>query len=79
MNAKSVLQKSLFPVLCLLVSSWVAAAPASSVKVVKTADDVAIGKQCVSCHKEDNPGLVSEWAKSAHAKQKVDCYDCHKA
>ena len=79
MNAKSVLQKSLFPVLCLLISSWVAAAPASSVKVVKTADDVAIGKQCVSCHKEDNPGLVSEWAKSAHAKQKVDCYDCHKA
>ena len=79
MNAKSVLQKSLFPVLCLLISSWVAAAPASSVKVVKTADDVAIGKQCVSCHKDDNPGLVSEWAKSAHAKQKVDCYDCHKA
>ena len=45
MNAKSVLQKSLFPVLCLLISSWVAAAPASSVKVVKTADDVAIGKR----------------------------------
>ena len=79
MSPRSVLQKSLFPVLCLLISSWVAAAPASSVKVVKTADDVAIGKQCVSCHKDDNPGLVSEWAKSAHAKQKVDCYDCHKA
>ncbi len=54
-------------------------AQAADAKVKKSATDIAIGKECVSCHADDNPGLVGEWKKSSHAKHNVDCYDCHKA
>jgi hypothetical protein len=27
---------------------------------------------------KESPGIVTEWKKSDHASQKVDCYDCHK-
>ncbi|MBI4984420.1 MAG: cytochrome C552 [Rhodocyclales bacterium] len=45
---------------------------------VKAKEDVQIGKVCIECHKKESPGLVTEWKKSAHAPEKVDCYDCHK-
>ena len=45
----------------------------------KSAADIALGKQCVACHTSVSPALVSEWKKSAHHGQNVDCYDCHKA
>ena len=45
MNAKSVLQKCLFVMLCLLTCAGVVAAPASGAKVAKSARDAAIGKQ----------------------------------
>lgn len=45
----------------------------------KSAADTAIGKKCVACHSTNNPGLVSEWKKSAHHGKDVDCYDCHKS
>ncbi len=36
-------------------------------------------KECISCHKKENPGQFNDWAASAHAKANVTCIDCHGA
>jgi hydroxylamine dehydrogenase len=36
-------------------------------------------KQCLKCHKKDNPGLVQAWGASAHYGANVGCYECHQA
>jgi NapC/NirT cytochrome c family, N-terminal region len=53
------------------------AANAATVAPAKSKTDTQIGKICVGCHQQQSPGIVAEWKKSAHATQKVDCYDCH--
>jgi formate-dependent nitrite reductase cytochrome c552 subunit len=37
------------------------------------------GQQCLACHAENTPGIVVQWSGSAHARQRVDCYGCHRA
>ena len=37
------------------------------------------GKECAACHEEQNPGLYLQWRNSAHGREDVSCYDCHKA
>ncbi|MBF0265411.1 MAG: hypothetical protein HQL46_09065 [Gammaproteobacteria bacterium] len=37
------------------------------------------GKACVSCHEKSSAGLTMQWQNSAHAKNKVNCLDCHQA
>ena len=37
------------------------------------------GKACLTCHQNTTPGIVEQWKGSAHYKQGVDCYSCHKA
>jgi hypothetical protein len=39
----------------------------------------ASSEQCVSCHTEQNPGIVTHWTGSTHAEKGVGCYDCHEA
>jgi hydroxylamine dehydrogenase len=34
---------------------------------------------CIQCHKQEHPGLFSDWANSRHASANITCYDCHKA
>ncbi len=36
-------------------------------------------KACVKCHKKNNPQLISDWRKSAHARTQpvTDCVACH--
>ena len=36
-------------------------------------------KQCVTCHKKLNPGIVQQWGASKHYRAKVGCYECHAA
>ena len=36
-------------------------------------------KECVKCHKKNNPGIVQEWGKSKHYGANVGCYECHAA
>ena len=36
-------------------------------------------KECVACHKKDNPGIVQQWGASKHYRAKVGCYECHAA
>ena len=47
--------------------------PLSGVEVSKE------GQQCLACHADSTPGIVEQWRGSAHARQKVDCYGCHRA
>lgn len=44
----------------------------------KSKEDVQKGQICIECHTKESPGIVQEWKKSEHFKEKVDCYDCHK-
>jgi hypothetical protein len=39
----------------------------------------ASSEQCVGCHSEQNPGIVTHWTGSTHAEKGVGCYDCHEA
>jgi len=36
-------------------------------------------KECVDCHKKNNPGIVQQWGDSKHYRAKVGCYECHAA
>lgn len=36
-------------------------------------------KECVRCHKRNNPGIVQQWGNSKHYRANVGCYECHKA
>src|SRR5262245_1428936 len=37
------------------------------------------GKGCLTCHQNSTPGIVEQWKGSAHYKEGVDCYSCHRA
>ena len=41
-----------------------------------TTDETA---RCLNCHASRMPKLVEGWEHSAHAKNGVGCYECHKA
>ncbi len=41
-----------------------------------TTDETA---RCLNCHATKMPKLVENWEHSAHAKNGVGCYECHKA
>lgn len=34
---------------------------------------------CIECHKEESPGIFTDWAHGAHANANITCLDCHKA
>ncbi len=39
---------------------------------------LALGEEnCVECHRTETPGMVNDWALSAHAENDVTCSDCH--
>src|SRR5215831_7066766 len=39
----------------------------------------AEGRACLGCHQNSTPGIVEQWKGSAHYKEGVDCYSCHRA
>ena len=39
----------------------------------------ASSRQCVDCHIQGTPGIISHWEGSKHAVSGVGCWDCHKA
>ena len=36
-------------------------------------------KECIECHKKDNPGLYEQWGSSLHFRGNVGCFECHMA
>ncbi|MFQ5766649.1 MAG: multiheme c-type cytochrome [Acidobacteriota bacterium] len=36
-------------------------------------------RDCVDCHSKTNPGIVSHWKGSTHARKGVGCVECHSA
>ena len=34
---------------------------------------------CLECHKQEHPGIFSDWAESRHASANITCLDCHLA
>lgn len=59
----------------LLLAGILAGVPLlGSAQAPATADNT-----CAGCHKRQNPALVMEWERSAHAKNDVGCEVCHGA
>lgn len=38
---------------------------------------MAAGQNCIECHKEITPGIVSDWQISKHSENDVSCATCH--
>jgi hypothetical protein len=36
-------------------------------------------KECLDCHRPENPGLYQQWGASKHFGANVGCYECHAA
>jgi hypothetical protein len=36
-------------------------------------------KQCVQCHRDQNPALYQQWGTSKHFRANVGCFECHGA
>lgn len=36
-------------------------------------------KNCIECHKKENPSLYQQWGNSKHFRGNVGCYECHMA
>lgn len=36
-----------------------------------------VGRECIDCHKTENPGIINDWKDSRHAHASVSCIDCH--
>jgi hydroxylamine dehydrogenase len=45
--------------------------------VIKTALQGADPESCLGCHEMRQPGLIAQWNASAHAREAVNCEDCH--
>lgn len=41
--------------------------------------DPGVKGKCMTCHKQESPGLYKQWHESSHAVHQVTCYDCHVA
>ncbi|MBN2797884.1 MAG: hypothetical protein JXX28_01940 [Deltaproteobacteria bacterium] len=50
-----------------------------SLSQVAVASGAAEEAACMTCHKERNPGLYTQWYHSEHGKHGVTCFDCHSA
>jgi len=37
------------------------------------------GRNCITCHRDMNPGIVNDWKNSRHGHVGVSCIDCHAA
>ena len=59
----------------LLLGATVASAAVSEIPKVMSSET----KECVACHKKNNPGLVQMWGSSKHYGANVGCYECHAA
>ncbi len=42
-----------------------------------TPETSAINSQCVDCHRDVTPRLVTDWELSRHREEGVDCTECH--
>ena len=36
-------------------------------------------KDCVACHKQEEPALYQQWGSSLHHRAKIGCFECHAA
>jgi len=36
-------------------------------------------KECIDCHKDENPSMYQQWGRSKHFGANVGCFECHNA
>ena len=67
----------IFGVSILIMTSLAQAQQALMLKPYKQLSEES--KQCVACHKKENPSLYNQWGRSKHFGANVGCYECHQA
>ncbi|MCP3663931.1 MAG: hypothetical protein GY696_15815 [Gammaproteobacteria bacterium] len=70
--------KKLIPFACLLLLP-LNSAIAAKVTLDSESWGLEEGKACVECHRKSSAGLAHQWQNSAHARENVNCLDCHQA
>lgn len=43
------------------------------------ADAAAQTQDCITCHEQQNPGIVAQLHDSKHGEAGISCIDCHQA
>jgi hypothetical protein len=43
------------------------------------AEESTVDGTCLTCHKEQSPGLYQQWYNSEHSRHDVTCLSCHQA
>ncbi len=63
---------------CSIALCWIFVAPslAQSHGLATISDE---SKQCIECHKGEDPGIYQQWGQSRHFRANVGCYECHRA
>jgi len=84
MNKKRILKKAAFIVLGIIFTSLIGGyvfaknmPKTKTFRIERGMPPEAVA--CIECHKEEHPGLFSDWAQSRHASANITCYDCHAA
>lgn len=39
----------------------------------------AESRACMDCHEATSPGIVEQWKRSSHSRNRVGCFECHRA
>ncbi len=60
--------------LCVLQLLWMASAAAYTLP-----DLSEKSRECITCHKDDNPIIYEQWGDSKHFRANVGCFECHSA
>lgn len=60
--------------LCALQLLWMASAAAYTLPELSEKS-----RECITCHKDDNPIIYEQWGDSRHFRANVGCFECHKA
>ncbi len=68
--------KSMIPSVMVTIAVALIGASAGEAQTSRISEE---GQVCIDCHREQSPAFVKEWELSAHAKNGVDCFSCHKA
>ena len=45
--------------------------------IVLLSATAAYAQECVKCHKDTTPNIVTDWQLSKHSQNEVDCTVCH--
>lgn len=65
--------------LCIIILSSLIAPAGAASKPSPVPEISEEGKACIACHENTTRSIVGQWKDSAHQRQGIDCYSCHRS